>query len=90
MAERALLPPVRPEFEARQLDSGQIGAVLRYQSGALLSVPYSLNGIETQLDRSGGSGAFNGGTNLWNAGADNHVSAEVEIRELLGLARPIP
>jgi NitT/TauT family transport system permease protein len=29
VAERALLPPVRPEFETRQLDSGQIGAVLR-------------------------------------------------------------
>jgi Carboxypeptidase regulatory-like domain len=48
------------------LKDWQIGAVLRYQSGALLGVPSSLNGIETELDRSGGSGAFNGGTNLWN------------------------
>ncbi len=36
----------------------QLGAVLRYQSGALLGVPTSLNGIEGQLDRSGGTGSF--------------------------------
>jgi hypothetical protein len=38
----------------------QLGAVLRYQSGALLGNPSSLNSLTTQLGR----GAFGG--NLWN------------------------
>jgi hypothetical protein len=50
----------------------QIGAVLRYQSGALLEAPTSLNGIEGQLDRSGGSGAYNGGLTPWNLVAGNN------------------
>ncbi|HLH42154.1 MAG TPA: TonB-dependent receptor [Bryobacteraceae bacterium] len=42
----------------------QIGAVLRYQNGALLEVPTSLNGIFAQLDRTGG--LFSGGATYQN------------------------
>jgi Carboxypeptidase regulatory-like domain len=43
----------------------QIGAVLRYQSGALIANPTSLNQLTTQLAR--GPGNFGlGGTNFWN------------------------
>ncbi len=43
----------------------QVGAVLRYQSGALLGNPVSVNNLVTQLAR--GPGNFGqGGTNFWN------------------------
>ncbi len=43
----------------------QIGSVLRYQSGALIPNPTSLNQLTTQLAR--GTGNFGlGGTNFWN------------------------
>jgi hypothetical protein len=43
----------------------QIGAVLRYQSGALIGLPASLNGLTAQMAR--GATAFGaGGTNFWN------------------------
>jgi hypothetical protein len=42
----------------------QLGAVLRYQSGALLQVPNSLNNIFPQLARSGAF--FSGSTTFWN------------------------
>ncbi len=42
----------------------QLGAVLRYQSGALLEVPSSLNNIFAQLAR--GGGFFSGATTFWN------------------------
>ncbi len=42
----------------------QLGAVLRYQSGALIQVPSSLNNIFAQLDRSGAF--FSGATTNWN------------------------
>ena len=43
----------------------QVGAVLRYQSGALLGNPTSLNNLTTQLARS--AQAFGpAGTNFWN------------------------
>jgi hypothetical protein len=46
----------------------QLGAVLRYQSGALLVSPSSLNGLESELDRTTGegNGAYPGGTNLYD------------------------
>jgi hypothetical protein len=43
----------------------QIGAVLRYQTGALIQVPTSLNGLFGQLGRSNGAFFASGGTN-WN------------------------
>ena len=47
------------------LKDWQIGAVLRYQSGALIGNPTSLNQLTTQLAR--GTGNFGlGGTNFWN------------------------
>jgi Carboxypeptidase regulatory-like domain len=43
----------------------QIGAVLRYQSGLLIGMPTSLNGLTAQLGR--GATAFgSSGTNYWN------------------------
>jgi hypothetical protein len=43
----------------------QVGAVLRYQSGALLGNPSSLNNLVTQLGR--GAGNFGlGASNFWN------------------------
>jgi hypothetical protein len=42
----------------------QLGAVLRYQSGALMEVPSSLNNIFAQLAR--GGGFFSGATTFWN------------------------
>jgi hypothetical protein len=61
----------RPRFTnnkiiAQVVKDWQLGAVLRYQSGGLLAAPSSLNGIEAQLDRSGGSGAYPGGATPWN------------------------
>jgi hypothetical protein len=42
----------------------QLGAVLQYQSGALLVLPDSLNQLFTQLNR--GGGLFSGGATYWN------------------------
>jgi hypothetical protein len=42
----------------------QIGAVLQYQSGALITMPSSLNQLFTQLNR--GGGLFSGGNTYWN------------------------
>jgi hypothetical protein len=48
----------------------QVGAVLRYQSGQLLSNPTSLNNLVTQLAR--GPGNFGqGATNFWNLTGQN-------------------
>ncbi len=44
----------------------QLGAVLRYQSGALLEAPTSLNGLEAQLDRTGVTGNYPSGLTPWN------------------------
>jgi hypothetical protein len=44
-----------------------IGAVLRYQSGALIGLPTSLNQLTTQLGRTNGLGFTNSfGNNFWN------------------------
>jgi hypothetical protein len=48
----------------------QLGAVLRYQSGALLGNPTSLNGLTTQLARGGNTG----GTNYWNLTGQNRYT----------------
>jgi len=50
------------------LKDWQVSAVLRYQSGQLLSSPSSLNGIESELDRTTGegNGAYPGGVTPWN------------------------
>jgi hypothetical protein len=52
------------------LKDWQVGAVLRYQSGALMGNPTSLNNLVTQLGR--GNGNFGlGGTNFWNWTGEN-------------------
>jgi hypothetical protein len=42
----------------------QIGAVLQYQSGALIQIPGSANQLFTQLNR--GGGLFSGANTYWN------------------------
>ncbi|MEO5923834.1 MAG: TonB-dependent receptor [Bryobacteraceae bacterium] len=55
------------------LKDWQIGAVLRYQSGALLANPTSLNLLTTQLVRAGGNFGL-GATNFWNyTGQDRYT-----------------
>ena len=46
----------------------QIGAVLRYQSGALIGLPASLNNLTSQLGRIPGGFTSNFGSNFWNVG----------------------
>jgi hypothetical protein len=43
----------------------QLGTVLKYQSGALIQVPNSLNNVFSQLGRTGGA-FFAGGNTFWN------------------------
>jgi hypothetical protein len=56
------------KFISQIVKDWQMGAVLRYQSGALIGVPTSLNGIENNLDRgfAQGNGAGPFGTTTWN------------------------
>jgi hypothetical protein len=51
-------------FVSQVVRDWQLGAVLRYQSGALIQVPNSLNNIFPQLARSGAF--FSGGSTFWN------------------------
>src|SRR5207247_6602409 len=64
-------PKINSSSMAMKLLSGvvhdwTIGGVLRYQSGDLIRVPASNNGLFTQLTRANNPATFGGATTYWN------------------------